>query len=92
MLVQREVNPELTVEGILATRYDARTIHAREILQRARAELGARFRIFDAIVRESVRFKESPISGQSILSYARASEGARSYRQLAEEIDNATSR
>ncbi len=87
--IQNEVNPELKIEGILATRYDARTIHAREMLQRARDELGTDYRIFDTIVRESVRFKESPILGQSILAYARNSEGARAYRQLAEEIANA---
>ncbi len=87
--IQNEVNPELTIEGILATRYDARTIHAREMLQRARDEPGADYRIFDTVVRESVRFKESPILGQSILTYARNSEGARAYRQLAEEIASA---
>lgn len=87
--IQQEVNPNLTIEGILATRFDGRTLHAREILQRARAELGEQYRIFNTIVRESVRFKESPIVGQSILSYARTSEGARAYRALAEEIDNA---
>jgi chromosome partitioning protein len=87
--IQNEVNPELKIEGILATRYDARTIHAREMLQRARDELGTDYRIFDTIVRESVRFKESPILGQSILTYAPNSVGARAYRQLAEEIANA---
>lgn len=87
--IQQEVNPDLRVAGILATRFDGRTLHSREILQRARAELGPRYRIFETVVRESVRFKESPIVGQSILSYARTSEGARSYRALAEEIDNA---
>lgn len=87
--IQREVNPELKIEGILPTRFDGRTLHSREILQRARAELGAKHRIFDTVVRESVRFKESPIVGQSILAYAKSSEGARAYRSLAEEIDNA---
>lgn len=85
--IQREVNPDLTIEGILATRFDGRTIHAREMLQRAKAELGSNYRIFETIVRESVRFKESPILGQSILQYARGSEGARAYRALAEEVD-----
>ncbi len=88
--IQREVNPSLRIEGILPTRYDARTLHAREMLQRARTELGPNYRIFDTIVRESVRFKESPIVGQSILEYARSSDGARAYRDLAEEIEHAT--
>lgn len=87
--IQREVNPDLKIEGILATRFDSRTIHAREMLQRAKDELGQNYRIFDTVVRESVRFKESPILGQSILQYASNSEGARAYRALAEEVDRA---
>ena len=88
--IQREVNPHLTIEGILPTRFDARTLHAREMLQRAKDELGDRYRVFDTVVRESVRFKESPIAGQSILAYAKGSDGAKAYRALAEEIDHAT--
>ena len=90
--IQREVSPTLKVEGILATRFDNRTLHAREMLQRAKDELGGTYRIFDAVVRESVRFKESPIVGQSILTYARNSDGARAYRALAEELENGTPR
>lgn len=90
--IQREVNPNLRVEGILPTRFDGRTLHAREMLQRAKADLGAEYRVFDTVVRESVRFKESPIVGQSILTYARTSDGARAYRSLAEELDHATPR
>lgn len=88
--IQSEVNPELTVIGILATRFDGRTVHAREILQRAQTELGLTYRVFDTVVRESVRFKESPIVGQSILTYARTSDGARAYRSLAEELEDAS--
>jgi chromosome partitioning protein len=87
--IQQEVNPDLRIEGILATRFDARTLHAREMLQRAKDELGSHVRIFETVVRESVRFKESPIVSQSILAYARAGEGARAYRSLAEEIEGA---
>jgi chromosome partitioning protein len=87
--IQEEVNPDLKVEGILPTRFDTRTLHARETLDRTREALGGGFRIFDTVVKESVRFKETPITGESILTYARASDGARAYRQLAEEIDHA---
>lgn len=86
--IKEEVNPELSVEGLLPTRYDARTLHAREILDQTRSALGGDIRVFDTIVRESVRFKESPITGRSILSYAGNSDGARAYRALAEEIDS----
>lgn len=85
--IQQEVNPSLRIEGILPTRYDARTLHAREILDQTKAALGGELRVFDTLVRESVRFKEAPISGQSILRYASNGDGARAYRNLAEEID-----
>jgi chromosome partitioning protein len=87
--IQREVSPTLTIEGILPTRYDGRTLHSKEMLDRVRSELGPTIRIFDTVVRESVRFKESPIVGQSILRYAKTSDGARAYRALAEEIEHA---
>jgi chromosome partitioning protein len=86
--IKAEVNPELRIEGLLPTRYDARTLHAREILDQTRGALGGSVRVFDTVVRESVRFKESPITGRSILQYAGSSDGARAYRALAEEIDN----
>lgn len=85
--IKEEVNPNLRIEGLLPTRYDARTLHAREILDQTKSALGGDIKVFDTIVRESVRFKESPITGRSILSYAGSSEGARAYRALAEEID-----
>ena len=86
--IKEEVNPGLKVEGILPTRFDGRTLHARETLDQTREALGATYRIFDPPIKESVRFKESPITGQSILTYARRSDGAQAYRKLAEEIDS----
>lgn len=87
--IQVEVNPRLKVMGILATRYDSRTLHAREVLERTKNEIGKGLRIFAPLIKESVRFKESPIVGQSILEYAGSTDGARAYRALAEEVDNA---
>lgn len=86
--IQAEVNGELKVEGILPTRFDGRTLHAREILEQTKEALGSQYRIFDIIIKESVRFKESPIGAKSILEYAGSSDGARAYRDLAKEIMN----
>ncbi len=86
--IKAEVNSELVVEGILPTRFDGRTLHSKEILEHTRTALGREFHVFDIVVRESVRFKESPISGKSILHYAPSSDGAKAYRLLAKEIDN----
>lgn len=86
--IQVEVNPRLAVMGILATRYDSRTLHSREVLERTKTEIGKGLRVFEPLVKESVRFKESPIVGQSILEYAGNTDGAKAYRALAEEVDN----
>ncbi|MHB1005870.1 MAG: ParA family protein [Chloroflexota bacterium] len=86
--IQREVNPTLALEGLLPTRYDPRTLHAREILEQTRQALGGKLRVYDHVIKESVRFKEAPIRSQSILSYAGNSDGARAYRELAKEIDD----
>jgi chromosome partitioning protein len=85
--IQNEVNPDLVIEGILPTRYDARTLHSREILEQTRQ--GAKVKVFDIVIRESVRFKESPIRSESILTYAGNTDGANAYRKLAEEVDHA---
>ena len=90
--IQREVNPTLLVEGLLPTRYDPRTLHAREILEQTKSALGARLRVFEPVVKESVRFKEAPIRAQSILTYAANSDGAKAYRSLAKELDNGQAR
>lgn len=86
--IQREVNPSLVLEGLLPTRFDARTLHAREILEQTKSALGMRLRVFEPVVKESVRFKEAPIRSQSILTYAGNSDGANAYRSLAKELDN----
>ncbi|MDA8220052.1 MAG: ParA family protein [Chloroflexota bacterium] len=90
--IQREVNPSLTVEGLLPTRYDGRTLHAREILDQTRQALGKQMRVFEEVVKESVRFKEAPIKAQSIMTYAANSDGANAYREVAREIDNGKAR
>ncbi|MDP2726754.1 MAG: AAA family ATPase [Dehalococcoidia bacterium] len=86
--IQVEVNPRLKVMGILATRYDTRTLHSREVLERTKNEMGKGVRVFESLIKESVRFKESPVVGQSILEYASSTDGARAYRALAEEVEN----
>ncbi|MBI2848927.1 MAG: AAA family ATPase [Chloroflexi bacterium] len=86
--IQREVNPGLKIMGVLATRHDSRTLHSREVLEKTRTDLGSQVRIFQAVIKESVRFKESPIVGQSVLEYASDTDGAKAYRLLAEEVEN----
>ena len=83
--VRARLNPRLEVVGILPTMYDARTLHAREIIGELTQRYGEKIPIFDP-VRRSVRFAEAPIVGQSILDYAEDLEGALTYRELAEGL------
>jgi chromosome partitioning protein len=82
--VRAKLNPELEVAGILVTMYNATTVHAREVLEKVRTAFGKK--VFPMVVRSSVRFKEAPAAGQSILDYAGLHEGATAYRALAKEL------
>jgi len=64
--------------------YNGRTIHSREVLEEVRKTFGEK--VFPVVVGSSVRFKEAPASGLSILDYARTHDGARAYRELAKEV------
>ncbi len=84
--VQGRLNRNLRIAGILPTMFDGRTTHANEIL----AELRANFpgQVFDVVIKESVRVKESPAAGLSILDYDGNHDVARAYIQLATEVDH----
>jgi chromosome partitioning protein len=74
-------NPDLRVLGIVATMYDARTRHARQILDEVQERYG--LPVFEPPVPKSVRFAEAPAFGLSILQHAPDSPGAHAYRELA---------
>jgi chromosome partitioning protein len=82
--VKERLNPRLHIDGILATMYDGRTLHGREVLGRVQEAFGSK--VFETVVRKTVRFAEAPVIGEPILSYAPTSPGALAYRQLAEEV------
>jgi len=64
--------------------YNGRTVHAQEVLEEVRSTFGPK--VFSAIVKSSVRFKEAPAAGLSILDYAAVHDGAVAYRALAKEL------
>ncbi|MGH2786729.1 MAG: ParA family protein [Actinomycetota bacterium] len=82
--VKERLNPRLHIDGILATMYDGRTLHGREVLGRVREAFGTK--VFETVIRKTIRFAEAPVIGEPILSYAPTSPGALAYRQLAEEV------
>ena len=84
--VQDRLNPALEISGILFTMSSSRTLHSREVIEVTKRAFGDRIRVFDAIIPTSVRFKEAPAAGMSILTYAPKSDGAEAYRLLTDEV------
>lgn len=84
--VQKKLNPNLKIIGILATMHDIRTIHSRDVLNEIKSTFGNL--VFNSVIKYSVKAKEASVSGGTVLSYEPSSEIARAYRMLAEEILN----
>jgi chromosome partitioning protein len=84
--VKDRLNPDLEICGILLTMTSFRTLHSREVNEVTRKVFGGRLRVFETSIPASVRFKEAPAAGETILTYAPKSEGAMAYRQLVEEV------
>jgi len=84
--VKDRINPALEIGGILFTMANPRTLHSKEVIEVTRRAFGGRIRIFDAMIPTSVRFKEAPAAGESILTYAANSAGAEAYRLLTREV------
>ena len=84
--VREKINPSLEISGILFTMTNPRTLHCKEVIEVTKKAFGNRIKVFDTIVPTSVRFKEAPAAGESIVTYAASSEGATAYRLLAKEV------
>jgi chromosome partitioning protein len=82
--VQERLNPELELDGILATMYDSRTVHSREVLARVVEAFDEN--VYHTVIGRTVRFPETTVAGEPITTYASNSVGAAAYRQLAREV------
>ncbi len=82
--VRERLNPDLEIDGILGTMFDGRTLHSREVMQRLVEAWGDT--VFHTVIRRTVKFSDSTVAGEPITTYASASAGAESYRQLAKEV------
>ena len=82
--VRERLNFDLELEGILATMYDSRTTHCRQVLQRVVEAFGDK--VYQTVITKTVKFPESTVAGAPITSLDPASSGARNYRQLAREV------
>lgn len=82
--VRAYTQPDLAPLGVVATMFDGRTRHAREVLADVTDRYG--LRVLQPMVPRSVRFAEAPAAGRSVLEHAPRSPGALAYRELARRI------
>ena len=82
--VRERLNPKLKIDGILVTRFDSRTVNAREVMARVLERFGDL--VFDTVITRTVRFPETSVAGEPITSWAPKSGGAQAYRALAREV------
>ena len=83
-LVKDRLNPNLKMDGVVFTMYDARTNLSLQVIENVRENLNQK--IYNTIIPRSVRLAEAPSYGLPINIYDRKSTGAKAYRALAEEI------
>jgi len=85
-LVQKNINPNLEIEGILLTMFDSRLNLSRQILDEVRSYFDDR--VYNTVISRNVKLSEAPSFGKPILLYDILSTGAKAYIQLAKEVDN----
>ncbi len=83
-LVKERLNPQLEMEGVVFTMYDARTNLSAQVVENVKENLEER--VFDTLIPRNIRLAEAPSYGQPITAYDPKSAGADSYRKLADEI------
>ena len=85
-LVQERLNPELEIEGVVFTMYDARTNLSLQVVENVKDNLNQN--IYKTIIPRNVRLAEAPSYGMPINLYDPKSKGTESYLLLAEEVIN----
>lgn len=83
-LVQERLNENLKIDGILATMFDPRTLHSREMLNKLNEDYGDK--VFKSVIKLTVKFKDSSAQGRPVTQYAPTSEAAELYRAVAREM------
>ena len=83
-LVQKNLNPNLEIEGVLLTMYDSRLNLSKQVAEEVRSFF--KDKIFQTIIQRNVRLSEAPSFGKPALLYDANSTGAQNYMTLVEEI------
>src|SRR5699024_12602495 len=82
--VQDIINPDLVIDGVLATMVDARTLHSKEVIGRLVEAFGDK--VFETVIIRSIKFADATVAAEPITAFAPNHPGAKHYRQLAREL------
>lgn len=82
--VRDRLNPAIELDGILATMYDARTLHSREVLERVVEAFGDQ--VLETVITRTVKFPDATVAATPITEFAPDHPASRAYRQLAREL------
>jgi len=82
--VRDRLNPAITLDGILATMYDSRTLHSREVLERVVETFGDT--VLETVIGRTIKFPDASVAGSPITTFAPENKAAEAYRQLAREL------
>jgi chromosome partitioning protein len=83
-MIRENLNPDVTLEGILPTMLDSRTVHAKEAVEILEENFGDL--VFKSRIRKAIKFAEAPVRGTSVLKYDPKGNAAQYYRDLAKEV------
>ena len=84
--VQKHLNPNLEIEGVIITKYQSRTKCCRNIYSSVKQNFGERIHIFDEVIKYAIDIADAPAYGMSIHEYAPSSKSAKSYASIASEV------
>lgn len=82
--VRDRLNPAIRLDGILATMYDPRTLHSREVLQRVVEAFGPQ--VLETVIGRSVKLPDASVAAEPVTLFAPEHSVTESYRQLAREL------
>ncbi len=82
--VRSRLNPGLTVDGLLPTMYDARTLHCREVVEAVEEAFGDQ--VLKTRITRTVKFPDATVAAESIMQFAPTHQGADQYREVAREL------
>lgn len=83
-MIKQRLNPEIMLEGVLLTMFDARTNLSIQVVDEVKRFF--RDKVFATIIPRNVRLSEAPSFGQPVIEYDRNSRGAETYMDLADEL------